>query len=173
MSQNGLLPMCIECLFLRTMSGPCWGHIWPSSTLRPAEALKFVKIEWTWSEANIYGVSIFGGPCEDHVGTLFSLALLISSFQGAKIIKICVNYLRPAGSQFKTLCVLCSKNWRKQTLIFKKIMGVCFLQLFDPSTPRASNCNLAACEYFRCKFIEIWDKMGSQIKKLENLHFKY
>ena len=66
MSQNGLLPMCIECMFLRTMSGPCWGHIWPSSTLRPAEALKFVKIESTWSEANIYGVSIFG----DHVSTM-------------------------------------------------------------------------------------------------------
>ena len=46
----------------------------PSSTLTPGEALKFVKIESTWSEANIYGVSIVN--CQDHVGTMFRLALL-------------------------------------------------------------------------------------------------
>ena len=32
--------------------------------------------------------------------------------------------------------------------VFKKKMWVCFLQLFDPSTPKASNCNPTAREYF-------------------------
>ena len=36
----------------------------------------------------------------------------------------------------------------KRPSYFSKKMGVCFLQLFDPSTPKASNCNPTAREYF-------------------------
>ena len=31
---------------------------------------------------------------------------------------------------------------------FEKKMGICFLQLFYPITPKASNCDLTACNYF-------------------------
>ena len=39
---------------------------------------------------------------------------------------------------------------------FWKIMGVCFLQLFDPSTPKASNRDPTSRDYFTHKFFKIW-----------------
>jgi len=55
---------------------------------------------------------------------------------------------RAVGSRFEALGVLGSKSWRKQTLIFFEKNGVCFLQFFDLSTPKASNRDPTAREYF-------------------------
>ena len=55
----------------------------------------------------------------------------------------------------------------------KKIMGVCFLQVFDPSTLKASNCDPKAREYFMRNFFKIWDKIGPQFEELEELDFYY
>ena len=35
---------------------------------------------------------------------------------------------------------------------FLKKMGVCFLHVFDPSTPKASNCDPTTRAYFTCNF---------------------
>ena len=62
---------------------------------------------------------------------------------------LCVKYSRAIESQFEALGVLKSKSWRKQTpIFFEKKIRVCFLQLFDPSTPKASNRDPTAREYF-------------------------
>ena len=39
---------------------------------------------------------------------------------------------------------------------FPKKIRVCFLQLFDLSTPKASNCNPTLHGYFTRKFLKIW-----------------
>ena len=65
-----------------------------------------------------------------------------------------VKYSREFGSQFEALGVLGSKSSRTQTLIFFK-MGVSFLQLFDRSTPKASNQDPRLRDYFTHKFLKI------------------
>ena len=63
--------------------------------------------------------------------------------------KLCVKYARVVGSQFEALGVLRSKSCRKQTpIFFEKKMRVCFLQLFDRSTPKASNRDPNLRDYF-------------------------
>ena len=52
-------------------------------------------------------------------------------------------------------------------------MGVCFLQVFDPSTPKASNGDPVAQGYFMRKFFKIGDKIGPQFEELEELDFNY
>ena len=59
-----------------------------------------------------------------------------------------VNQSRDDESQFETKQWLGSKSCRKHTAILLKKMGVCFLQLFDPSAPEASNHDLTARNYF-------------------------
>ena len=36
--------LCMEFLFLGTMSGPCWDHVRPNLTSRPDTALKFSRL---------------------------------------------------------------------------------------------------------------------------------
>ena len=46
---------------------------------------------------------------------------------------------------------------------FQKKMGVCFLQLFDPSTPKASNCNPNSRDYLARTFFKIWAPLNQNI----------
>ena len=52
-----------------------------------------------------------------------------------------MKYSRAVGLEFEALGVLRSKSCRKK-------MGVCFLQLFDLSTPKASNCDPTTRDFF-------------------------
>ena len=52
-----------------------------------------------------------------------------------------MKYLCAVGLQIEALEVLTSKSCGKQTLILWIEIGACFLQLFYPSTPKASNCD--------------------------------
>ena len=67
------------------------------------------------------------------------------------------KYSCAVGLKFEALGVLGSKSYRKQTPIFFKKMGVCFLQPFDPSTPKAYNCNPTAHDYFLHMKVYFWE----------------
>ena len=49
-------------------------------------------------------------------------------------------------------------------------MGVCFLQLFDPSTPKASNCDPTSCDYFTRKFLKIWAQICDKIFRMNKIY---
>ena len=71
--------MCMECLFLGTMSGPCWDHVRPNFTSKPDRALKFSGLSQHGLKSHVYKVSTFwtmSGPFLDYVWTMFSLTLL-------------------------------------------------------------------------------------------------
>ena len=62
--------------------------------------------------------------------------------------KIRVKYARVIGSRFEALGVLESKIVETDPHFFLKKIRVCFLQLFDPSTPKASNRDPNSRNYF-------------------------
>ena len=49
---------------------------------------------------------------------------------------------------------------------FQKKMGVCFLQLFDPSIPKASNRDPTPRDYFTRKFLKIWAQICDKIFRI-------
>ena len=55
-----------------------------------------------------------------------------------------MEYWHAIRSRFEALGVIGSKSCKKQTLIIFEKNG----DLFDPSTPKASNCDPTAREYF-------------------------
>ena len=58
----------MQCLFWRL----CLDHVWPSCTLKPAIALKFLKLSQHGFKAQIYDLSKYlWGKCQHHDGTLF------------------------------------------------------------------------------------------------------
>ena len=71
---NCLRPISMECLFFRTMSGSCLDHDWPSYTSRPARLMKFLRLSRHGLRTCLWNV-YFLGPCQDHVETMFGLAL--------------------------------------------------------------------------------------------------
>ena len=95
----------------------------------------------TWSNSKIFCILIY----YSFENTYFSdISILLG-----KILKnIHIKYSRKDESQFDIKLCLRSKSWREQTpSIFEKF-GVCFHQLFDPSTPKASKRDPTAHEYF-------------------------
>ena len=66
----------MECIFLGTMSGPCWDHVWPSFTSQPAIALEFPGLSQNDQRPmSIMGCPILGtmsGPCWGHVWPSFT-----------------------------------------------------------------------------------------------------
>merc|ERR1711954_512142 len=48
---------------------------------------------------------------------------------------------------------------------FQKKIRVCFLQLFDPSTPKASNRDPTLRDYITCKFFKIWAPTNKNISQ--------
>ena len=69
---------------------------------------------------------------------------------------LCVKYSRAVGLRIEALGGLRSKSWREQTPFFSKIIGVCFLQLFDPRHGLVSNCNLSCTTISRVIFSWFW-----------------
>ena len=66
------------------MFGPCSDHVWPSLISRPATALKFSKLSQhglrpMFTECLLFGA--ISGPCLDHVGTMFGVAILIGNIE--------------------------------------------------------------------------------------------
>ena len=55
------------------------------------------------------------------------------------------------------------KKLKKKTHFFPKMMNVCFLQLFDSSTPKASNRDMTTRKYYKCKFFMIWAPSNQNI----------
>ena len=62
--------MSRECLFLGTMSGPCWDHVWANFTLSLATAVKFLGL----SQNGVRPMCIeclflrtMSGPCWGHI----------------------------------------------------------------------------------------------------------
>ena len=49
-------------------------------------------------------------------------------------------------------------------------MGVCFLQLFDPSTPKASNRDPTPRDYFTRKFLKIWAQICDMIFRMNKIY---
>ena len=62
-------------IFFGTMSGPCWDHVWPSFTSRPARALKFSTLNpnglRTISMECLF-LGTMSGPFWDHVWPSFT-----------------------------------------------------------------------------------------------------
>ena len=64
---------------VRAMLGPCRDHVWPSPTSRPARALKFSRLSKHGlrpMSTKCLLIRTISGPCLDHVGAMFGLALL-------------------------------------------------------------------------------------------------
>ena len=60
------------------MLGPCWDHIWPSFTSRPARVMKISKVSHDRLRHMCMKCSLLKimlRPCFDHVKTMFSLSL--------------------------------------------------------------------------------------------------
>ena len=63
------------------MFGPCWDHVWPSFTFRPARSLKYLRLSQFGLMQMSYEVPTFWDHVDAmyiyHAGTMFGLALLL------------------------------------------------------------------------------------------------
>merc|ERR1712081_75438 len=84
------------------MSGPCWDHVWPSFTSRPARALKLSRLSQHGLRTLPMDCLIFGtmsGPCLDHVKDHVWPSLTSKPARALKFSRLPKNGLRPMSTE--------------------------------------------------------------------------
>ena len=119
----------MECLFLGTMSGPCWDHVWPSFTSRPAIAMKFSKLNINGLRPISMECLFFGtmsGPCWDHVWPSFTF----KQARAHKFSGLSQHGLRPMSIEY---------------LFLRIMLGPYLAQLYFPTRLRFLRLVLSIC----------------------------
>ena len=133
------------------MSRPCWDHVWPSFTFRPATALRFSTLKryglrYISMERLFFGT--ISGPCWDHVWPSFpsrparalkcstlnlnSLSLYLWSVFFGTMSGPCWDHVQPSFTsgppralKFSTLSLHGLRTISMECLIFRTMFGPC------------------------------------------------